>query len=77
MMPLSFPFDDLDLEGSFLTPVIDLVHDELESGTCPVKLAVILQTLALAAARYDPEASDDFVTLLIQEMRQAAKDLAP
>ncbi|MGH6922865.1 MAG: hypothetical protein ACRED5_03755 [Propylenella sp.] len=76
MIPPSFPFADLDLEGSFLTPVIDLVHEELEGGTCPVKLAVILQTLALAAARYDPEGGDDFVTLLTQEMREVAKDLA-
>ena len=75
MTPPSFPFDDLDLEGSFLTPVIDLVHAELEAGACPVKLAVILQTLALAAARYDPEGADDFVTLLMQEMRDAAQAL--
>ena len=68
-------FADLDLADSFLTPVIDLVHDELEAGTCPVKLAVIFQTLALAAARYDPDGADDFVTLLTQEMREAAKEL--
>lgn len=73
MMPFSFA--DADLEGSFLMPVIELVHDALESGACPVKLAVILQTLALAAARYDPEGADDFVTLLMQEMREAAQAL--
>lgn len=75
MMPPSFPFADLDLADSFLAPVIDLVHDQLESGTCPVRLAVIFQTLALAAARYDPKGADDFVTLLTQEMREVARDL--
>jgi len=71
----SFPFADLDLEASFLTPIIDLVHDELEGGTCPLKLAVVLQTLALAAARYEPDGDDDFVTLLMREMRDAAQAL--
>jgi hypothetical protein len=66
---------DLELTEDFLVPAADLVIGALEDGTCPGKIAVLLQCLAVAAARYDPDAEDDLAALLAQAMREAAIDL--
>jgi hypothetical protein len=66
---------DIDLAVRFLGPVTDLVTGELEDGACPLKIAILLQCLAVATVRFDPEAEDDLAALLAEAMREAAIDL--
>jgi hypothetical protein len=66
---------DLELAEHFVAPAAGLVLDALEDGVCPGKIAVLLQCLAVATARFDPAAENDFAALLGQAMREAAIDL--